>query len=114
MLLIKTFIDKSKIHGIGLFANEFIQKGKIIAKINKLDIKVPLVKVKEDYVELFNFYSSLWGGVYQTYFDDMKFMNHSESNNCLDIENGMTIAIKDINKGDELTCDYRLICELWK
>jgi len=62
MLLIKTFIDKSKIHGIGLFANVFIQKGKIIAKINKLDIKVPLVKVKEDYVELFNFYSSLWGG----------------------------------------------------
>ncbi len=32
MLLVKTHLGKSKINGIGLFADEFISKGKVIWK----------------------------------------------------------------------------------
>ncbi len=36
MLLIKTKLDLSKIHGIGLFAGEDIPKGTIIWRFNSL------------------------------------------------------------------------------
>ena len=33
MLIINTYLDKSKIHGVGVFADEFIKKGTLISKI---------------------------------------------------------------------------------
>jgi len=36
MFLVKTYLDKSKIRGIGLFADEFIPKGTLIWKFNYL------------------------------------------------------------------------------
>ena len=36
MLLVKTKLDLSGIHGIGLFANEFIPKDTVIWKFNRL------------------------------------------------------------------------------
>ncbi|HEX8637422.1 MAG TPA: SET domain-containing protein [Pyrinomonadaceae bacterium] len=44
--------------------------------------------------------------------DDARFFNHSAAPNCLDIcdggENDITTAARDINAGEELTCDYAL------
>ena len=34
MLVVKTYINKSKIHGFGLFAGENIKKGTVIWKFN--------------------------------------------------------------------------------
>lgn len=114
MILIKTFIDKSFIHGIGLFTDEHIKKGQIIAKLNHLDITIAAAKVPPEHKEHFDFYFSLHGGYYQTYIDNMRFMNHAENPNCIDKQDGAMVAIKDIKKGEELTCDYSLICELWQ
>jgi len=36
MLLIKTYLDKSPIHGIGVFAGEFIKKGTQVWEFNPL------------------------------------------------------------------------------
>jgi len=38
--------------------------------------------------------------------DDARFMNHSENPSCLD-EGETTSAKRDIQAGEELTCDYR-------
>jgi SET domain-containing protein len=56
----------------------------------------------------------LEGDYYQTYVDNMRFMNHSKTPNCMDTPDGKTIAIRDISIGEELTCDYSLICDMWK
>ena len=33
MLIVNTYLDKSKIHGVGVFADEFIKKETLISKI---------------------------------------------------------------------------------
>lgn len=47
----------------------------------------------------------LWG-------DDVRFFNHSDEPNCLDLsseqEGDITVARRDIFPGQELTCDYSL------
>ena len=48
--------------------------------------------------------------------DDARFMNHSATPNCVDLEAntaadydmGHTITIKDVQAGEELTCNYAL------
>ena len=114
MLLIKTYIEKSVIHGIGLYADEAISKGQVIARLNDFDIKVSVEDVPESAKPLFDFYFSRQGGQYQTYIDNMRFMNHADKPNCIDSKDGTTIAIKDIKKGEELTCDYSFFCDLWQ
>ena len=114
MLLIKTELKSSKIHGIGLFTISSIKKNTVIAELNSFDIKINLDQIPEEYLEYFNFYYSKVGTYYQTYFDNMKFMNHSDNPNCIDTEDGKCTAIKDIQAGEELTCDYSLICDMYK
>ena len=35
MLLVKTYLNKSKINGIGLFAKEFISRGAVVWELRK-------------------------------------------------------------------------------
>lgn len=114
MLRIKTTIKASKIHNIGLFVEENIEKGTIIAELNNFDIKIKDEDIPNRFLELFDHYFSVEGNYYQTYFDNMRFMNHSDSPNCIDSKDGKTIAIKDIKIGDELTCDYSFFCDSYK
>ena len=114
MLVIKTKLDKSPIHGIGLFTIEKIEKGQTISQLNEFDIKIKKEDIPPKYIEMFEFYFGVEEEFYQTYFDNMRFMNHSNNPNCIDAKNGMCIAIKDIEIGEELTCDYSFFCELWK
>jgi SET domain-containing protein len=114
MLKVKTFLRDSLIQGIGLFADEDIKKGKIVSELTSLDVKIKKDDILNNDIEFFNHYFSYQGEYYQTYFDNMRFMNHSDNPNCIDAENGTCIAIKDIKKGEELTCDYSIICKLWQ
>ena len=104
---------KSNIHRHGLSAAKNIKKGqKIIQYKGK---KVSLYKVETDpkydnekEIYLFNLNKKydLDGDVS---FNTARLINHSCLNNC-DYEGyGLklwVVAIKDIKKGDELTCDY--------
>jgi len=114
MLLIKTEIKDSKIHGLGLYTLQTIKKGDIIAKLNEFDIKISIEEIPPMYIEFFNHYFGKQKEYYQVYFDNMRFMNHSDDPNCINTNNGLCIAIKDIDIGDELTCDYSFFCDLWK
>lgn len=114
MLTVKTYIKSSGIHGIGLFASENIKEGQLVGQLNQFDLRIHIGDIKENELDFFRFYCSLEGEYYQTYFDNMRFMNHSSDHNCIDTPDGKTIAIRDISIGEELTCDYSLICDMWK
>lgn len=114
MLKIKTKLDNSPIHGIGLFTLEKIKKGDIIGELCQFDVKIKKEDVLPKYINMFEFYFGVMDDYYQTYFDNMRFMNHSNNPNCIDLKNGLCVAVKDIEIGEELTCDYSFFCDLWK
>ncbi len=119
MLLVKTKIGPSKINGIGLFADQFIPKGTRVWKFQPgFDLKIDksdLAKLSEPAKAIFLKYAYLNPATkkYILCFDDARFFNHSENANCLDFgstddeEEGDDIAARDIQKGEELTCNYK-------
>lgn len=112
MITIKTKLGQSKIHGIGLFANEDIPKGKIIWEFNPIiDIyysKSDLEKLSKESREQLHKYLFLdkTRNKYLLCGDDARFLNHSNKPNCDDSIDDLTISLEDINKGDELTVNY--------
>ncbi len=113
MIIVPTYLDKSSIHGFGVFAKEPIKKGAIIWEFNPLfDIrfsqeefdKLPPSAQQEIEIHLYQpeqngmlYYESTMG----------KYMNHSREPN-VDFSNvGLGVATRDVVSGEELTCDYR-------
>ena len=116
MLMVKTYLGKSKIHGIGLFSKEFIPRGKVIWKfVRIIDRVIP----EKDMIRIKGYYnfdqyifkqfrsrcSRLDDGSYIMYGDDSSFINHSINSN-LEMSGAKMIAKRDIQIGDELTEDY--------
>ena len=118
MLLVKTKLDLSGIHGIGLFADEFIPKGTILWKFNSLfDLRCSeedIERLSESSREQIQKYSyrEKQTGLYVLCGDDARFFNHSANPNCIDYnhdeEQDITVALRDIAAGEELTCDYAM------
>lgn len=116
MLLIKTKIDFSKIHGVGLFADEFIPKGKVIWEfVSGFDMKLFKNKLEKFPTpvkkQILNYsYLDQKTGQYILCSDDARFFNHSITSNTKHFyekeKYGQTIAVKDIKKGEEITCNY--------
>lgn len=108
MLIVKTYLDKSPINGIGLFAGEFIPKGtKIWIFTPKLDLAFKKIEVKNKNIfEYLNKYCYRYNGYYILCMDDARFINHSDTPNTNDEKFPYVIANKDIKEGEELTCDY--------
>lgn len=119
MLLIKTKIEASKINGTGLFANQFVPAGTTIwkfqlgfdLKIDKSELdKLPEI-AKESFLKYAYFNSTT--NKYILCFDDARFFNHSDNPNCIEEkapdgeEEGITVAARDIQQGEELTSNYR-------
>lgn len=112
MNLVKTYIAQSGIQGIGLFAGEFIPKGKKIWELNLLDIcllpdvwKYYLSDLAEDQVKYVKRYAYFNDGEWIYCGDDAKFTNHSNIPNT-SITKYEQYAITDIGEGEEITCNY--------
>lgn len=118
MLLVKTKISLSEIHGIGLFADEFIPKGFVVWKytpeldrVFTEDEMQGMTSLNRQFLETYCF---KYHGKYYLCVDDARFMNHSTKPNCIDIgqdeikdnDMGYTVTKADIQAGEELTCDY--------
>lgn len=112
MLLVKTKVAPSKIHGLGLFADEDIAKGTVIWKFNEIiDKKIDpeiLNSLPETAREFILTYAYLENGKYILCCDNDQYTNHSETPNVDTISDpSKSIAVKDIKKGEEILEDYR-------
>ena len=116
MLRVKTKLGGSTIEGIGLFANQFIPKDTVVWEYNPIiDLKLrkdeieSLAEGARQQVQKYSYREEM-SGLYIFCGDDARFFNHSEHPNFVSINwgpfGGRMIAERDINKGEELTCNY--------
>lgn len=97
-------IKKSKIHGKGVFANRGFKKGEIVIKWKTKNLltqkEVEELPSKEKrYVSYFK------DGKYIFYGIPERYVNHSCGANT-NTKNGADSAVKNIQKGEEVTADY--------
>jgi uncharacterized protein len=113
MLLVRHYIDRSPIHGLGVFAHENIAAGtQIWAFHPAIDIVIGIDQlatlpghVVERVQRCAEYYPDRQ--VFILGADGDSFMNHSDWPNLRN--DGTTgYATRDIAIGDEITCDYRL------
>lgn len=112
MLRVSTFVAPSPIAGVGLFAAERIPAGTAIWEFTDgVDwrlTKDELDYFPEPYRSRIRHYVYLdESGVYVLCGDNAKFMNHSVEPSCSDADPRFTLAVRTIEPGEELTCDYR-------
>ncbi len=116
MLLIKTRVAPSLIHGLGLFADEFIPLGGPVWRFQPgfdhefaPEVVAALPTVAREHVRWFSFVRQT-DGHFVLSGDHACFMNHSAQPNtgapAPTTPPVTTVALRDIAAGEELTCDY--------
>ncbi|GEJ55376.1 SET domain-containing protein [Anaeromyxobacter diazotrophicus] len=115
MLLVKTYLAESGIHGIGLFAAQRIPAGTVVWRLEpSLDLELSAAQIEalappaREQVRKYT-YLDLVRKSYVLCGDDARFFNHSDAPNCHDFpdaDGGATVAARDIAEGEELTSDY--------
>lgn len=96
--------------GFGVFATEFIPKGTITWSLDRLDrimkptevAALPLIYKKD--VEKYAYIDP--EGNYVLCWDLGRYINHSCNPSTRGIGYGFDLAVRDLKKGEELTCDY--------
>lgn len=117
MLYIRTKLKVSKISGIGLFADESISQGTVVWKyepdIDLLFSKEIIDRLPNSARRQFYNYAFLdkYHQKYMLCGDDGRFFNHSDNPNCDDEKKDITIALRDIEQGEELTVNYKTFYE---
>ena len=112
MLRVSTYVAPSRISGVGLFAAQRIRKGTRIWEftdgVDWLLTSAELDAFPEPFRGRLRHYVYLDDeGRYVLCGDNAKFMNHDAAPNCTDRDPCFTIALRTIEVGEELTCDYR-------
>jgi SET domain-containing protein len=121
MLLVKTKVAPSPVHGLGLFADQFIPKGTRIWEFDetvdsRFDASRLVGLTEPEHDELLKHtYLNPRSGLYVVCGDDARYMNHSDAPNTADVGydegvvngEGITVAARDIEQGEELFSDYR-------
>jgi hypothetical protein len=119
MLLIRTRLDRSRIHGTGVFADEAIAECQLVWRYDpvfdrrfsqaEVDAAGPAVR---DFLTTYAYRSSSLDGGWLLSGDHARFLNHSGTPNTVThaLE---TFARRSIAAGDEITCDYGAFCADW-
>lgn len=121
MMLVKTRVGPSAVHGLGLFADQFIAKGtrmwEFDERVDRRFDEAHLTGLSEADREalLLHCYINPLSGLYVYCGDDARYWNHSDEPNSEDIGfdegivngEGVTIAARDIQPGEELLSDYK-------
>lgn len=119
MFTVSTYVAPSTIHGLGVFAGEDLVEGQVIWQFARgLDLVVPFEQIAaapkafQDYMEMYAYVSPQVSGGMVLSCDHAKFLNHSEEPNT-EIRGETTLASRMIRRGEEITCDYRIVCADW-
>ena len=120
--MVRTYIDKSHIAGVGVFAAEFVKKDTVVWKFHPaIDIIFTIEQIEElaclpmsEFIESHAIPIPFDADNYCLALDNANYINHSATPNLIrlnqqpgaDMENIMEIAAQDIEKGTELTLDY--------
>ncbi len=110
MLLVKTYLGKSRIHGLGVFAGEFIRKGtkiwRFVEGFDRWYTPKQHAKLPKAAKEFIRHYGYRVDGEILLTMDNDRHMNHADEPNTY-LHNGYVIARRNIRKGEEITNDYR-------
>lgn len=111
MLLVKTYLGASSVHGIGLFAGENIVKGTVIWRFDeRVDRRFTqaerdaLPEPARSFLRTYSYPEEVGSPIYLLDGDHARFFNHSDHPNTDCVVD--TIATRDIVVGEELLCDY--------
>jgi len=113
MLLVKASLKPSAIHGLGCFTEEHITKGQLVWVYDeRIDVRIresELPNLPEPVQEFLHYYGymEMFEGerIIVLCGDHSKHMNHADEPNLLDAGQ-QNFAARDIEIGEELTCDY--------
>lgn len=112
MLIVSHCVKPSSIHGLGVFLREPVAAGTVVWRYDPMfDIEMPAALVASlppEEVETVHHHAEYLPerGVFRLGNDADIFMNHSDGPSLADRGDEM-IALRDLDAGEELTCDYR-------
>ena len=118
MLLVETYIDKSPVQGIGVFAKRAIEKGTTIWALDQrfdrlieTELYESLTGPVKDYLDRYAYPRRSDPRFIVFEADDARYMNHADRPNCDFGHGDIAYALTDIAAGEELTCDYNVFFE---
>ncbi|TRC97458.1 SET domain-containing protein-lysine N-methyltransferase [Mesorhizobium sp. WSM4303] len=113
MLLVDTYLEKSPIQGIGVFAKTHIAKGTLVWKLDPRFDRLIEVETYEgesgpvkSYLDRYSYPDRRDPNYIVFEADDARYMNHDDEPNCDVSSPEETYALRDIAPGEELTCNY--------
>jgi uncharacterized protein len=119
MLMVKTRVGPSEIAGLGLFAAQDIPKGAVTWQfmpgydllLTQAEIEALPEPARSNLLD--HTYHDAGTGLYVLCADNARFMNHAEEPNTAGVHvkgaiEGYDVATRDIKRGEEVTCDYRV------
>ena len=119
MLVVRTSLAPSRIHGLGVVEAEPIRSGDPVWRFAPgLDLVIPLGTLADRpaafraYLDTYAYRSPEFPGSLVLSCDHAKFLNHAEDSNT-DSRGQVTLARLDIAVGEEITCDYRACVLDW-
>ena len=119
VLLVRTTVRESDIHGLGVFAAEPIRKGQPIwafePEIDRIIPEADLARYPAHVADFLETYCEYFpeAGVLVLSGDNDRFTNHSDRPNSVVVlpnrPEARVVAARHIRAGDEITCDYAVI-----
>ncbi len=114
MLTVRTKVRPSAISGVGCFAAELIPCGAIVWVYDeRIDNCIPvddlsnLPQAMQEFLSIYGYEETQFGRqVIVLCGDHSKHMNHSADPNVVNFDANSCAAARDIQPGEELTCDY--------
>jgi hypothetical protein len=119
MMMVRTELRPSAIHGIGVFLTEPVRRGQLIwrfdSRIDRTFSDAEINDMPDILQEFMRIYSTLRADLklWVLCGDNGRHFNHSDDPNTrsLGIAFGDDVAASDLPAGTELTSDYRTICD---
>jgi SET domain-containing protein len=113
MMLVRSRVAASPIEGLGVYADEFIPSGTLLWQLNRdfvamfkraeLEQFPPHIR---EFVEKYSFPDFEDESLLYVELDNGRFMNHSEAPNTDFTAFNKGYALRDIEVGEEITCNY--------